>query len=132
MSPRRRGLSGVRARPNGTNYTELRTDGFRLTLGTPELAAHAYDAVVWRFRWPRRNLNFPAVESIEEAEFLAPPPRLLNDEDRHRHRQAQRRLAIAECDEELMHRWRDQFPSDVIDEAVFFNDLRAFFNDLRA
>jgi hypothetical protein len=70
------GFRGVRTRPNGTYYPELRAGGFHLTLGTydaPELAAHAYDSAAWRFRCPRRDLNFPEVESLEEAEFLAPP-----------------------------------------------------------
>jgi hypothetical protein len=75
------------------------------------------------FRRPQRDLNFPDVESLEEAEFLAPAPRLLDDKDRHRHRQAQRRLAVAERNEELTRQWRAKFPSDVIDEEVFFNEL---------
>ncbi|XP_051189863.1 uncharacterized protein [Lolium perenne] len=107
MPPRRRELSGfrgVRAWPN-------------------ELAARTYYAAVWRFRRPRRDLTFSDVESLEEAEFLAPPQRLLDDEDRHHH-QAQRRLAIAERDKELMHRWKAQYPSDVANEAAFFNDPR--------
>jgi hypothetical protein len=80
MPPRRRGSSdfrGIRARPNGTYYAEFRAGGFRLTLGTYdalELVAHAYYAAAWRFHRPRRNLNFPEVESLEGAEFLAPPP----------------------------------------------------------
>jgi hypothetical protein len=122
------GFRGVRVRPNDTYYAELRAGSFRLTLGTydaPELAARAYDTAAWRFRRLRRNLNFPEVQLIEEAEFLAPPPRILDDGDHHRHRQAQRRLAIAERDEELMRRWRDQFPSDIVDEEVFFNEQRA-------
>ena len=44
------GFRGVRARPNGRFYTEMRAGGFRLTLGTyntPELAARAYDAAAW-------------------------------------------------------------------------------------
>ncbi|KAK1664870.1 hypothetical protein QYE76_053029 [Lolium multiflorum] len=80
MPPRRRGSSGfrgVRVRPRGRFYAEIRAGGFRLTLGTyntPELAARAYDAAAWRFRRPRRDMNFPDVESLEEAEFLAPAP----------------------------------------------------------
>ncbi|KAK1661685.1 hypothetical protein QYE76_049844 [Lolium multiflorum] len=103
------GFRGVRARPNGRFYAEMRAGGFRLTLGTyntPELAARAYDAAAWRFRRPRRDMNFPDVESLEEAEFLAPTPCLVDDEDRRRHRQVQRRIAIAEHDEELMRQWR--------------------------
>jgi hypothetical protein len=55
MPQRRRGVSsfrGVRPRPNVTFYAELRTDGYRLTIGTyptAELAAREYDAAVWRF-----------------------------------------------------------------------------------
>ncbi|KAK1696895.1 hypothetical protein QYE76_013592 [Lolium multiflorum] len=129
MPPRRRGSSGfrgVRARPNGRFYTEMRAGGFRLTLGTyntPELAARAYDAAAWRFRRPRRDMNFLDVESLEEAEFLAPTPCLIDDEDRRRHRQVQRRIAIAEHDEELMRQWRAQFPNDVDNTDAFFADL---------
>jgi hypothetical protein len=64
-------------RPNETFYTELRVIGFRLTLGTYkmlELVARTYDVVAWRLRRPRRDLNFPDVESLEEVEFLAPSP----------------------------------------------------------
>jgi hypothetical protein len=53
MPPRRGGSSGfrgIRVRPNGRFYAELRVGGFHLTLGTyntPELAARAYDAAAW-------------------------------------------------------------------------------------
>jgi hypothetical protein len=77
----------------------------------PELVAHAYDAAAWRFHRPPHNLNFPEVESIEEAELLAPPPHLRTNDDRHR--QAQRRLVIAKRDERLMQQWWEQFPDDV-------------------
>jgi hypothetical protein len=126
MPPCRRGSFGfrsVRARPNDTFYAKICVGGFRLTLGmynTPELAARAYEAAAWRFRGPRCDLNFPEVESLKEAYFLAPPPRFLIDDDRHRHRQAQRRLAITEGDERLMQQWREQFPGDVQNEEAFF------------
>jgi hypothetical protein len=58
------------------------------TYDAPELVTRAYDVAAWHFRRLHRDLNFPDVQSIEEAKFLAPPPRLLDDEDRHRHRQA--------------------------------------------
>jgi hypothetical protein len=51
MPPRRRsssGYRGVRARPNGTFYAEIRSGDERIGLGTFETAheaAHAYDAV---------------------------------------------------------------------------------------
>jgi hypothetical protein len=47
----------------------------------PELAVHAYDAAAWRFRRPRRDLNFQDVESLEETEFLAPALCVINEED---------------------------------------------------
>jgi hypothetical protein len=74
-------------------------------------SARAYDAAAWRFRHPRHDLK---------AEFLAPAQRLLIDEDRSHHRQAQRRLVIAERDERVMQQWRGQFPGDVQDEEAFF------------
>jgi hypothetical protein len=37
----------------------------------------------------------------------------------------QRRLAIAERGEELMRQWRARYPSNVIDEEVFFNEQRS-------
>ena len=122
------GLKGVRPRPNGLFYAEIRTIGFRLTLGTfnsPEEAARAYDAAAWRLGRPRRQMNFPETESLEEAQFLAPQPHLVTEEDRHLHREAQRRLLIAEHDERAMARWRREFPQDVQAELEFYRSRRA-------
>ena len=131
MPPRRRsssGFRGVRPRSNGTFYAELRADGFRLTLGTydsPEEAARAFDAAAWRLGRPRREMNFPETESLAEAEFLAPAPVLVTEEDRRRHRAVQRRLAIAERDEAALAEWRRQFPQDVQAELNFYAQRRA-------
>jgi hypothetical protein len=64
------------------------------------------------------------VESLEVVELLGPPPRLLDNDDRHLHHKVQCRLAIAECNEQLMDDWRASFPNDVIAEKVFFNELK--------
>jgi hypothetical protein len=126
MPPRRRealGFRGARPRPNDTFYAELRAGGYRLTPSTyptAELATHAYDAAAWRFRRPRRDMNFPDVESLEEAKFLAPPPPLPTDADRARHRQEKRRLAIAEHDERLVQQWCEEHLGDVQDEEAFY------------
>ncbi|KAK1692371.1 hypothetical protein QYE76_009068 [Lolium multiflorum] len=96
MSSRASGFRGVRVRPSGRFTAEIRAGGFRLTLGTyntPEEAARAYDAAVASAARARHEL--PDVESLEEAEFLAPPPCLVTDEDRRRHRGAQDRHAPA-------------------------------------
>ncbi|KAK1610466.1 hypothetical protein QYE76_034139 [Lolium multiflorum] len=88
------------------------------TYNTAEEAARAYDAAAWRFRRPGHDINFPDVESLEEAEFLAPPPCLVTT----------RTVAgIARCsagspspaDEQLMRRWRARSPD------AFFANLRA-------
>ncbi|XP_051202518.1 ethylene-responsive transcription factor ERF025-like [Lolium perenne] len=82
------GFRGIRVHPNGTFYVEIRVGSFHVTLGTfttPELAARAYDTAAWRFWRPRRDLNFQDVELLEEAEFLAPVPRLVSEEDRRHH-----------------------------------------------
>jgi hypothetical protein len=63
-------------------------------------------------------MNFSDVESLEEAEFVAPRPRLLTDDDRARHRQEKRRLAITERDERLMQ--REEHPGDVQDEEALY------------
>ena len=58
MSPRRRGASGyhgVRQRPNGGFYSEIRSSKLRLGLGTFETAheaARAYDAAALRLERP--------------------------------------------------------------------------------
>jgi hypothetical protein len=91
MPPHHRGASGfrgVRTDLNGTFYAELHASVFRLTLGTyntAELAAHAFDAAAWRFRRSWRDMNFLGVESLKEAEFLAPRPHVLTDDDRACH-----------------------------------------------
>jgi hypothetical protein len=65
-------------------------------------------------------MNFPNVESLEEAEFLAPLPRLLIDDDRARHLQEQRRLAITERNERLMQQWSEEHQGDIQDEEAFY------------
>jgi hypothetical protein len=90
----------------------------------PELAVRTYDTAAWRFRRPRRDLNFPEVESLEVVELLVPPLCLLNIDDRHRHHKVQRRIAITERNEQLMDEWRVSFPNNVIAEEVLFNELK--------
>ncbi|KAE8769157.1 putative AP2 protein [Hordeum vulgare] len=81
MPPRRRGASGyrgVRQRPNGGFYSEIRSGELRLglsTFRTAREAAHAYDAAAWRLGRPRAQMNFQDVYSLQQALDRAPPPR---------------------------------------------------------
>ena len=113
MPPRRRetwGYCGVRACPSGSFSAEIQFRGMRLDLGnfdTANEAARAYDAVVWRLRWPHRTLNFPNVPTRERTQELAPLPRL-------------RAL------------WRQHFPQDIINERMFYAQRRAERDKRRA
>ncbi|KAK1617124.1 hypothetical protein QYE76_022641 [Lolium multiflorum] len=70
------GYRGVRARPKGAYYAEIRDGGGRIGLGTYETAheaARAYDAVAWRLGRPRSSMNFHDVWTRQQAGDLAPP-----------------------------------------------------------
>ena len=116
MPPRRRetwGYREVRVRPSGGFSAEIRFRGMRLSLGnfdTANEAARAYDAEVWRLRWPHRTLNFPNVPTRERAQELAPLPHLITNEDRCDNRRREHCLGITEMDEETMALWGQRFP----------------------
>ncbi|CAM0909840.1 unnamed protein product [Alopecurus aequalis] len=98
MPPRGRncsGYRGVRARPSGTYSGET-----RLSLRTD-------------------------VRTCKQAQELAPPPRLVTDEERLRQREQWERLLIAERDDHVMRRWAEQFPEDVAAERAFWDAQRA-------
>jgi EREBP-like factor len=88
MPPRRRsssGYRGVRARPSGTFYAEIRSGDERIGLGTFETAheaARAYDTVAWRLSRSRRSMNFDDMTTRQQAEMLAPPPPAVTREQR--------------------------------------------------
>ncbi|CAM0882113.1 unnamed protein product [Alopecurus aequalis] len=131
MPPRRRnssGYRGVRARPSGTFSAEIRSGEARLSLGTFETAheaARAYDATAWALGRPRRSMNFDDARTREQAERLAPPPRLVSAEERRQQREQWERLVIAERDAEAMRQWAQQFPEDVAAERAFWDAQRA-------
>ncbi|KAE8805584.1 hypothetical protein D1007_18250 [Hordeum vulgare] len=97
--PRHRGSSGyhdVRACPSITFYAEIRSGEMRLgldTFDTTDQATRAYDAAAWCLRRPRREMNFPEVLMQEWAQRLAPPLRLVIEEDRRENRRRERRGA---------------------------------------
>ncbi|XP_020173073.1 uncharacterized protein [Aegilops tauschii subsp. strangulata] len=131
MPPCRRGTSGyrgVRKRPSGAYYAEIRSGDVRLGLGTFETAheaARAYDAAAWRLERPPSQMNFHDIYTREQAQAIAPPPRLITDLDRAEHRRQQRRLLITEQDERAMAEWRRRHPEDVANERAFWAERTA-------
>ncbi|KAK1613268.1 hypothetical protein QYE76_036941 [Lolium multiflorum] len=131
MPPRRRtnhsntGFTGVRLRPGGCFAAEISAAGVRVWLGTfnsKEEAARAYDAAVWRFARPCHQMNFPEVSSLEEATFLAPVPQFASAAEERHHRQGQRRITIAEVDEQFMAQWRREHPQDMVNMRNFWKE----------
>ncbi|KAE8787761.1 Protein TRANSPARENT TESTA 12 [Hordeum vulgare] len=126
MPPRRRGASGyrgVRLRPNGGYYFEIRFGDLRLSLGTYETAheaARAFDAAAWRLGRPRGQMNFQDVYTLQQALNVTPPPRLNTAQDRAEHAARQRRLLVAQEDERVMAEWRQRHPEDVAYEQVYW------------
>lgn len=138
MAPCRRsntGFIGVRLRPGGHFAAEITAAGVRVWLGTfstKQDAARAYDAAAWRFDRPRHQMNFPEVRSLTEAESLAPEPLLRSEGDARRYRQGQRRIAIAQADEQFMAQWRRDHPEDVAPMRSFWKEKQAERREKRA
>ncbi|CAM0877978.1 unnamed protein product [Alopecurus aequalis] len=70
-------------------------------------------------------MNFRDVWTRQQAQDLAPPPRVVTEEDNRRNWLIQRRLAIAEQDERAMALWAERFPEDVAAERAFYAQRRA-------
>ncbi|XP_020189235.1 ethylene-responsive transcription factor ERF115-like [Aegilops tauschii subsp. strangulata] len=126
MPPRHRsssGYRGVHVHPSDTFYVEIRSDGVRLSLGTFETAhkaVRAYDAAAWRLSRQCSQMNFDDdAQTCEQAQELAPPPQLVTDGNRQEPHRQQRRVLIAEADEQAMAEWRQRYPQDVADEKGF-------------
>ncbi|XP_020174459.1 uncharacterized protein [Aegilops tauschii subsp. strangulata] len=131
MPPRRRGAlgyRGVRQRPNGWYYSEIRSGDVRLGLGTFETAheaARAYDVAAWCLGRSHLQMNFQDVYTLQQALDVAPPPRLITNQDRAEHAERQRRLLVAEEDEWAMAEWRRRHPEDVADEQAYWAEQTA-------
>ncbi|XP_020196679.1 uncharacterized protein [Aegilops tauschii subsp. strangulata] len=92
------GYRGVGLRPSCVYYAEINYGDTSSRLGTFDTAHEAtrvYDAAAWRLGRPRSQMNFSDVRTCEQAKDLAPPPRLISDEDRHLQRRRERRLLVA-------------------------------------
>uniref|UniRef100_A0A8I6XTF5 AP2/ERF domain-containing protein n=1 Tax=Hordeum vulgare subsp. vulgare TaxID=112509 RepID=A0A8I6XTF5_HORVV len=130
MPPRRHsasGYRGVRERPNGGFYAEIRSDDLRLSLGTYDTAheaARAFDAAAWRLGRPRCQMNFQDVYTLQQTLDVAPPPRVNSAQDRAEHTARQRRLLVAQEDERVMAEWRRRHPEDVAYEQGYWTRRR--------
>ncbi|XP_020193971.1 uncharacterized protein [Aegilops tauschii subsp. strangulata] len=126
MPPRHRSSSGyrsVRECPSGAYYAEIRSGDVRLGLGTfktPHEAARAYDEAAWRLERPRSQMNLRDVYTLEQAQAVAPPPRLITDLHRAEHHRRQRHLLIDEEEDRAMAEWRRRHPEDVTNERAFW------------
>ncbi|KAI4970439.1 hypothetical protein ZWY2020_001353 [Hordeum vulgare] len=126
----RRGASdyrGVCVRPSGTFYTKIHSGVMRLGLGTFDTAnkaARAYNATTWRLNRPCRDMHFHEVMTRELVLRLAPPPRVVTEEDRRQNRRRECHLGINEMDEHTMATRRQKFPHNVFDERAFFVQRR--------
>ncbi|KAI4986855.1 hypothetical protein ZWY2020_019485 [Hordeum vulgare] len=70
-------------------------------------------------------MNFLELMTREWAQRLAPPRRVVTEEDHRQNRRRERHLGIAEMDEHVMTAWRQQFPHDVLEARAFFAQRRA-------
>ncbi|XBH58598.1 hypothetical protein VPH35_080006 [Triticum aestivum] len=70
-------------------------------------------------------MNFQDVHTRKQAQDVAPPPRLITDQDRAEHARWQRRLLIAEEDERAMAEWVRRHPEDVADEKAYWAEQTA-------
>ncbi|KAE8785743.1 ethylene-responsive transcription factor crf1 [Hordeum vulgare] len=114
--PESSNFRSVRAHPSVVFYAEIPSDDTRLRidmLETAHEAARAYDVAACRLRRTHAHINFHDVFTCQQAQDVAPPPRLVIEEDRRVQRNREHRLAIAERGEASMVDWCERFPKDV-------------------
>ncbi|CAM0910277.1 unnamed protein product [Alopecurus aequalis] len=70
-------------------------------------------------------MKFYDVWTRQQAQDLAPPPRLITEEDRQRPREIEHRLLVDEHDERSMVEWCARFLEDVTAERAFWEQRRA-------
>ncbi|XP_051218761.1 ethylene-responsive transcription factor ERF084-like [Lolium perenne] len=107
------GFLDVGIRPSGCWAFVLTRGGDRLwldTFKTLELAARAYDAMVWRLGGVGGSINFPDVQSRDEADFLASLFTTVRREEERWVRQQYMWLSIKQTDEEVTTEFRAKHP----------------------
>ncbi|XP_051211656.2 AP2/ERF and B3 domain-containing transcription factor ARF14-like [Lolium perenne] len=132
MPPRPAALStgyhGVRLRLSGRWGAEILRGGERFWLGTfdsAELAARAYDVMVWRYDGAAGPRNFFDVDNLAATEFVAPTFSVVTRaEERTVHREYMR-MSIRNRDEAEMATFCVAHPQHVAEELEFYAQLAA-------
>jgi hypothetical protein len=75
------------------------------TFDSTNEVGRGYNAAAWHFSHPCRNLYFPDVESMVEAEFLVPLMQHVNYDSRRPQRHAARQHQLAALNEMRMGSW---------------------------
>nr|XP_051208826.1 uncharacterized protein LOC127326038 [Lolium perenne] len=132
MPPRRAlprsstGYHGVQLRLSSRWGTEITRGGERFWLGTfdlAELAARAYDVMVWRYDGGAGPRNFFDVDNLAAAEFVAPPFSVVTRAEERAVRREYMRMSIQNRDEAEMAAFRAAHPQHVAEELEFYAQL---------
>lgn len=76
--------------------------------------------VAWRFGRPKSDHNFPDVTSVKEAEFLAPPVRIVSCDEEKEDRLVVEQRTAQESDAVAMSRFAEANPHLVAAEREFY------------
>nr|XP_051221576.1 ethylene-responsive transcription factor ERF110-like [Lolium perenne] len=134
MPPRRAmprsstGYHDMRLRPSGRWAAEIMRGGERFWLGTfesAELAAGAYDVMVWRFDGVAGPRNFFDVDNLAAAEFVAPAFNVITRTEERAVRRKYMWMSIRNRDEVDMAAFRAAHPQHVEAELEFYAQLTA-------
>jgi hypothetical protein len=117
---------GVRLRPSGRWASEITRGGERFWLRTfesAELAARAYDVMVWRYDGGAGPWNFFDVDNLAAAEFVAPPFSVVTRAEERAVRREYMRMSIRNRDEAEMATFHAAHPQHVAEELDFYAQL---------
>nr|XP_051229306.1 ethylene-responsive transcription factor ERF036-like [Lolium perenne] len=120
------GYHGVQLRPSGRWDAEITRGGKRFWLGTfesAELAAHAYDVMVWRYNDTAGLRNFFDVDNLAAAEFVAPTFNIVTRAKERAILQEYMRMSIRNRDEADMATFCAAHPHHVAEELEFYAEL---------
>jgi hypothetical protein len=89
------------------------------TFETSHEAAHAFNAVAWRFSHSRRDMNFSEIGKSVEVEILVLEVHIASWEESQHHR-TMRQISVTEADERAMAKHMEELPEDVQAKHEFY------------